>query len=117
MSRSKRNRAKHRAAISKRPAAAGPAPAAQASARSGEGRVQPARRRAQIAKTTLAAAGTAVFAAALLFARVTYAGHPKQPLHPLAAPPRFVQVVRQNLLQAGIIAPADAPAGAATSVS
>lgn len=116
MSRPKRNRAKHRAAISKRPPAAAPAPAAPASLRSG-GRVQPARRRAQIAKTTLATGGAAVFGAALLFARVTYAGHPKQPLHPLAAPPRFVQIVRQNLLQAGIVAPAEAPAGAATSVS
>jgi hypothetical protein len=58
-----------------------------------------------------------VFGAAMLFARASYAGHPKRPPRPLAAPPRFVHVVRENLLQAGIVAPAQAPPGAATSVS
>jgi hypothetical protein len=58
-----------------------------------------------------------VFGAAMLFARTSYAGHPKHPPRPLAAPPRFVKVVRENLLQAGIVAPAEAPADAATSVS
>jgi hypothetical protein len=58
-----------------------------------------------------------VFALAMVFAKATYAGHPKQPPRALAAPPRFVRIVRRNLLEAGIMAPAEAPPDAATSVS
>jgi hypothetical protein len=73
-------------------------------------------------RVTLAKAGTVFvaivgFGAAFAFSRVTYAGHSKKPLHPLAAPPRYVRIVRQNLLEAGIVAPAQAPPGAATSSS
>jgi hypothetical protein len=57
------------------------------------------------------------FAGAFGLSRLSYAGHQKRPLRPLAAPPRYVQIVRQNLLQAGIVAPASAPPGAATSTS
>jgi hypothetical protein len=57
------------------------------------------------------------FGAGMALARVSYAGHSKRPLRPLAAPAGFVRIVRQNLLQAGIIAPAQAPPGASTSVS
>jgi hypothetical protein len=49
--------------------------------------------------------------------RVSYARHVKKPLRPLAAPPRYVEIVRRNLLEAGIVAPAQAPPGAATSSS
>jgi hypothetical protein len=48
---------------------------------------------------------------------MSYAGHSKRPLHALAAPAGFVRIVRRNLLQAGIVAPAQAPPGASTSVS
>ena len=69
------------------------------------------------AKGALATAGACVFAAAMVFARHSYAGHPKQPATALAASPRFVGIVRRNLLQAGVVAPAQAPPGAPTAVS
>ena len=54
----------------------------------------------------------------MVFARHSYAGHPKEPVSALAASPRFVRIVRRNLLQAGVVAPAEAPPGAAaTAVS
>ena len=57
------------------------------------------------------------FGVAMALARVSYAGHPKKPARPLAAPPRFVKIVRQNLLQAGMVAPAQAPPDANTASS
>ena len=53
----------------------------------------------------------------MLLARVTYAGHPKHPVRALAIPQPLYQVVRRNLLQAGIVAPATAPPDATTSTS
>jgi hypothetical protein len=53
----------------------------------------------------------------MAFSRHSYAGHPKHPASALSAPPRFVSIVRHNLLQAGIVAPAQAPPGAKTAVS
>lgn len=76
-----------------------------------------ARRRAVVAKGVLGAAGACIFAVAAVFARHSYAGHPKQPATALAASPRFVRIVRRNLLQAGVVAPAEAPPGASTAVS
>ena len=76
-----------------------------------------AERRAHKAKTILAAVGACVFAAAMVLSRHSYAGHPKQPATALAASPRFVDIVRRNLLQAGVVAPAQAPPGAETAVS
>jgi hypothetical protein len=85
--------------------------------RSRQAELNLARRRASLAKGILGIVGAAAFGAVIVVARHSYPGHSKQPAHPLTAPPRFVSVVRQNLLQAGIVAPAQAPAGAATSVS
>jgi hypothetical protein len=82
-----------------------------------DSRLRAARRRARTAKLALATGGSLVFGLAMLFARGSYAGHPKRPTHPLSAPPRFVSVVRANLLQAGIVAPAEAPPEASTSGS
>ena len=79
--------------------------------------LESARQRAAVAKTSLAASGAFVFAVAMVFARHSYAGHPKQPATALAASPRFVSIVKQNLLQAGVLAPAQAPPGASTAVS
>jgi hypothetical protein len=76
-----------------------------------------ARRRAAVAKGLFGTAAAIVFGAAALFARHSYPGHPKSPAKPLGAPPSFVEVVRQNLLQAGVVAPAQAPPDASTSVS
>jgi hypothetical protein len=78
-------------------------------ARPPETRLGPARRRASLAKAALAAAGACVFVAAAALARVAYPGHAKRPARPLSAPKRFVAIVRQNQLQAGILAPAQAP--------
>jgi len=80
-------------------------------------RVQLGRRRAHRAKILLAGAGVGVFVVASALARVSNAGHHKQSLHPLVAPPRFVAVVKQNLLEAGLVAPPQAPPGAATATS
>ena len=76
-----------------------------------------ARRRAAGAKKAVAALAIVGFGAAMVLARVSYAGHPKKPARPLAAPPRFVKIVRENLLQAGMVAPAQAPPDANTSSS
>jgi len=80
-------------------------------------RFAPVRKRAAQAKVTLAVAALAAFMVGLVIARASYAGHSKRPLHALAAPPGFVRIVRRNLLAAGIVAPAQAPPGASTSVS
>jgi hypothetical protein len=76
-----------------------------------------ARRRAGVAKGVFGLAAAITFGTVALVARQSYPGHPKSPAVPLGAPPQFVQVVRQNLLQAGVVAPAQAPPGASTSVS
>jgi hypothetical protein len=55
--------------------------------------------------------------ATMALARVTYAGHSKHPARPLSIPQPLYRVVRQNLLQGGILAPATAPPDATTSTS
>jgi hypothetical protein len=95
-------------------------PAEQRRARDASSRreeLESARRRAIAAKGALAAVGACVFAATMVLSRHSYAGHPKQPATALAASPRFVDIVRRNLLQAGVVAPAQAPPGAQTTVS
>lgn len=75
------------------------------------------RRRAHRAKILLVGAGAGAFVLASVLARASNAGHGKQALHPLVAPPRFVAVVKENLLEAGLVAPPEAPPGAATGTS
>jgi hypothetical protein len=108
MSRSKRARAKQR----KRSAAA---PQARVDAESS--RLAPACRRAQIAKLGIGAAAAISVGASMVLARVSYAGHSKHPVRPLSIPQPLYVVVRKNLLQAGILAPATAPPDASTSTS
>jgi hypothetical protein len=79
--------------------------------------VDTARARAKEAKKLIATVAIVGFGAAMVLARVSYGGHPKKPARPLAAPPRFVKIVRENLLQAGMVAPAQAPPDANTSSS
>ncbi len=79
--------------------------------------LESARGRARVAKAVMATAGALVFGAAMVLARHSYAGHPKQPPSALSADPQFVSIVRRDVLQAGIVAPAQAPPGAATAVS
>jgi hypothetical protein len=75
------------------------------------------RRRARKAKIAIAAAGTVVFGVALALARVSYAGHSKQPEQPLLSPQPIYDVVRQNLLRAGVAMPATEPPEATTHSS
>jgi hypothetical protein len=77
--------------------------------RPNETRLGPARRRAVNAKLALAAAAISVFLAATVLARVAYPGHTKRHSRALSPPQRFVQIVRKNALQAGMLAPAQAP--------
>jgi hypothetical protein len=80
-------------------------------------RIEAARSRARIAKTWIGTLGVLGFGAWMGLARVTYAGHAKHHLRPLAIPQPMYEVVRRNLLQAGIVAPATAPPDATTSTS
>jgi hypothetical protein len=75
------------------------------------------RRRARTAKVAIVAAGTLVFGVALALARVSYAGHSKQPEQPLLSPQPIYDVVRQNLLRAGVAMPTTEPPEATTHSS
>jgi hypothetical protein len=116
MSRSKRARAKQRKHVALRAPTASrqsqPPPATHEGSR-----IEDARRRA--AATKVAVGGAALIAAggSMALARVTYAGHSKHPARPLSIPQPLYRVVRQNLLQGGILAPATAPPDATTSTS
>jgi hypothetical protein len=80
-------------------------------------RTAAARQRAQTAKAAVGAVAVVCVVVTMVLARVTYAGHAKHPASPLAIPQPLYRVVRQNLLQAGIMAPATAPPDIATSTS
>ena len=108
MSRSRRARAKTRSR-----AALNPPPRSDTEA----SRLATARRRAQAAKLSIGAAAVVSVGVSMVLARVTYAGHAKHPVRALSIPQPLYRVVRQNLLQAGILAPATAPPDAATSTS
>jgi hypothetical protein len=82
-----------------------------------ESRVAAARHRARLAKLGVGLAIPALFGGMLALARSTYAGHAKHRSRPLAVPKSFYSVIRQNLLQNGILAPAEAPPDAQTTSS
>ncbi len=82
-----------------------------------DSRIGAARRRAAAAKAVLGGAGLVAFAVAMGFARVSHAGHQKHRLQSLSAPPRFLAVVHNDQLQAGILGPASAPPDATSGVS
>ena len=65
----------------------------------------------------IGAAAVISVGASMGLARVTYAGHPKHPVQALSIPQPLYVVVRKNLLQAGIMAPATAPPDVTTSTS
>ena len=110
MSRSKRARLKaRRHAV--QPERQTPVEAAEPS------RLEHARHRATAVKIGTGAVAVVSIGAWMGLARVNYPGHRKHPTQPLAIPPRLYAVVRQNLLQAGILAPASAPPDASTSTS
>lgn len=115
MSRSKRARAKERKHAQVRPPQV--ASEARTSPEPGPARVAPARRRAAAAKLGVGAVAVATLGVAMALARVTYAGHTKHPVRSLSIPEPLYRVVRENLLQGGILAPATAPPDATTSTS
>jgi hypothetical protein len=80
-------------------------------------RLAPVRERARRAKLAIAVGGLAVFGAAVPLARLHYSGHSKQRARPLDAPEDFRRTVNDDLLRAGILAPATAPDEAVTALS
>ena len=76
-----------------------------------------ARRRALRAKIALTAAGLGCFALGMTLVQGNVAGHSRRQARPLAAPKRFQDAVRRDALGAGLLAPAQAPPRATTSVS
>jgi hypothetical protein len=92
-----------------------PRPDRQARDRKAE--LEAARRRATATKVGFVTAVAVVFVGGMSLARNAYAGHAKAPVVPLAAPSRYERIVKKNLLQAGVVAPAQAPPGAASAPS
>jgi hypothetical protein len=82
-----------------------------------EPRADAVRRRARKAKLALGAAATLAFGLALALARVSYAGHSKEPERPLLSPQPIYDVVKRNLLRAGVAMPATEPPEATTHSS
>ena len=82
-----------------------------------ETRITAARHRATVAKVALAGIGVAAFVASAALARVAYPGHHKKAASALSPPQRFVQIVRQNQLESGILAPTQADPSVATATS
>jgi hypothetical protein len=80
-------------------------------------RIAAARRRAHVAKLGMGAAALACFGIGMTLVKANVAGHSRRPLQPLDAPRRFRDIVRQNALQGGLLAPAQAGPGAVTSQS
>jgi hypothetical protein len=70
-----------------------------------------------VAKAALAALAALTFLGGIELVRAQVPSHHKRKLEPLAAPKRFTDIVRRNLLEAGVMAPAEAPPGAETAVS
>lgn len=80
-----------------------------------ESRIGAARRRAGLAKLALAGVAATAFVASAALARVAYPGHHKKAISSLSPPKRFVQIVRENQLQSGILAPAQADPSVVTA--
>jgi hypothetical protein len=80
-------------------------------------RIAAARRRAHVAKLGMGAAALACFGLGMTLVKANVAGHSRRPLRPLDPPRRFQDIVRQNALQGGLLAPAQADPGAVTSQS
>jgi len=79
--------------------------------------VRAGRRRADRAKVAVLLIAPILFAGALGLARRSYASHPRHATRALTVPPRFERVVRENLLQAGVLAPQQAPEAVQTASS
>lgn len=80
-------------------------------------RLEPVRRRVRLARGLLVGGSALVFGATMGLARAQFPGHHKQGVTPLSPPAPFVDVVRRNQLEAGILAPAEAPPGIGSAPS
>jgi hypothetical protein len=80
-------------------------------------RLEPVRRRVRLARRILLGGGIVVFGATVALARAQFPGHHKRGVTTLSPPPSFVDVVRRNQLEAGILAPAEAPPGIGSAPS
>jgi hypothetical protein len=81
------------------------------------GRTQIARVRAHRVKVGFGLTAVLAFGTAMLYARLSSAGHSKHPATSLSAPSRFRGIVRANRLLAGAIAPPQAPPQVVTATS
>jgi hypothetical protein len=68
-----------------------------------------ARLKAHRAKVAFVLTAAAIFVAAMIFSRISYAGHSKHRSSTLNAPKRFLHVVAANRLKSGVVAPPQAP--------
>jgi hypothetical protein len=80
-------------------------------------RIAAARRRARVAKVMVASSGALLFGASLALARANQVGHVRHAARPLQAPRSFRSSVRSDQLSGGVLAPQQAPPGAATGSS
>jgi hypothetical protein len=80
-------------------------------------RLAAARRRAHLAKLGMGAAALACFGLGMTLVKANVSGHSRRPTRALDAPRRFQAIVRENALQGGLLAPAQADPGAVTSQS
>ena len=78
-------------------------------------RIGAARRRAAVAKLTLGGVGALVFVLSAALARAAYPGHHKKAIKALSPPQHFVDIVRRNQLESGILAPTQADPSVATA--
>lgn len=80
-------------------------------------RLEPVRRRVRLARSILVGGAIVAFGATMALARTQFPGHHKHGVTPLSPPASFVDVVRRNQLEAGILAPAEAPPGIGSAPS
>jgi hypothetical protein len=76
-----------------------------------------ARLKAHKAKVAFVITAAAIFVAAMIFSRISYAGHSKHRSSTLNAPKRFLHVVSANRLRAGVVAPPQAPPSVSSTQS
>jgi len=63
----------------------------------------------------LAAVAAVTFIVSAAMAKVAFPGHAKGPIKALTPPARFLQTVRRDELQSGVLAPAQADPATATA--
>ncbi len=80
-------------------------------------RLEPVRRRVRLARFGVVGGAAVLFGATMGLARVHFPGHHKHGVTPLAPPSKLLDVVRQDQLQAGTLAPAEAAPGIASAPS